>query len=916
MTRWPELDEARQRELYSKYACHELNLFLSRKDPEFFAAVIKPYLANKREQTFLDHYLLDHDLRPYLEPWAYGRLNVLERVLLAGRLADEGEGEVCARHITELAELDKPSPEIENAAFEVALSGSALEQAEDVFSEMPMEAEEEAMYSMDLADMDDDEADGFAAFGGRGGGGPMPPPAAPAAGAAPGAPPPPRQRARRASKKKRKLGGMERDERARELAKPAYRGVDKTKKWAENHYYRLPLASQGPELIRANPFWRDYAAHIAEGGDRPFLSGNFIYAVRNFSESMGALALLDLPFEREAPTYEADGPGAIMRTSTAHVVFHAQLGEVPAEEVEVQSDLLVAQDYFRADERYRWVDGERHEAPITGEFLVHTLYVCRVALTNVSSSSATLVLLIQIPRGAMPVANGAETRDIHLALSPHETRTIEYSFYFPAPGEFVHYPAHVSRNGELVGHAAPTRLEVVTELSEIDTSSWSYVSQSGSLAEVLDHVQTHNVERLDLDRIAWRMREREAYDAILGLLRSRHVYAPTLWSYSVHHADEGRIGEFLRHQDRLLRDCGYELDSPLVKTHPHPRAWYEHLEFAPLVHARAHQLGDKRHIDNHSLAEQYREFLTTLAYRPQPSAEQLLAATYYLLLQDRVAEAIETLARVVAEKVVGKLQYDYLRAYVALYENDPARARTLAEPHRDHGVDRWRKRFVALLDLLDELDGEGPKVSDADSREQVQAAAAASEPSLEIELEGRELAIAHQGIDSCTVSYYRMDIELLFSRQPFMQDQSARFALVQPNDRETVALDGASALHRHPLAEAYHRANAIIEVASGGLRQTVASYAHELELRVVEAYGQLRVHARGPERKPLAKTYVKVYARRSSGVSFYKDGYTDLRGAFDYATLSVGGPEDVQRFAILVMSEDHGALIREVGPPA
>ena len=67
----------------------------------------------------------------------------------------------------------------------------------------------------------------------------------------------------------------------------------------------------------------------------------------------------------------------------------------------------------------------------------------------------------------------------------------------------------------------------------------------------------------------------------------------------------------------------------------------------------------------------------------------------------------------------------------------------------------------------------------------------------------------------------------------------------------------------------------------------------------------------------MAKVYVKVYARRGGVVSFYKDGYTDLRGAFDYATVSVGpGLEGVERFAILIMSEDHGALIREVGPPA
>jgi len=35
--------------------------------------------------------------------------------------------------------------------------------------------------------------------------------------------------------------------------------------------------------------------------------------------------------------------------------------------------------------------------------------------------------------------------------------------------------------------------------------------------------------------------------------------------------------------------------------------------------------------------------------------------------------------------------------------------------------------------------------------------------------------------------------------------------------------------------------------------------------------------------KALAKVYVKSYVRTADGeVKFYKDGYTDLRGRFDY----------------------------------
>jgi hypothetical protein len=61
---------------------------------------------------------------------------------------------------------------------------------------------------------------------------------------------------------------------------------------------------------------------------------------------------------------------------------------------------------------------------------------------------------------------------------------------------------------------------------------------------------------------------------------------------------------------------------------------------------------------------------------------------------------------------------------------------------------------------------------------------------------------------------------------------------------------------------------------------------------------------------------VKVYARLADGqVKFYKDGYTDLRGRFDYASVSTPERTPVGRFAILVLADDRGAVIREAGTP-
>ncbi|HMO37683.1 MAG TPA: hypothetical protein PKA06_16705, partial [Gemmatales bacterium] len=69
LTNWPAWKPEEKRAFYSKHACHELSFFLYKRDTEFFQSVIKPYLANKKDKTFLDHWLLDQDLSSYLNPW-------------------------------------------------------------------------------------------------------------------------------------------------------------------------------------------------------------------------------------------------------------------------------------------------------------------------------------------------------------------------------------------------------------------------------------------------------------------------------------------------------------------------------------------------------------------------------------------------------------------------------------------------------------------------------------------------------------------------------------------------------------------------------------------------------------------------------------------------------------------------------
>lgn len=933
---WPRLSRAEKGSKLSEFACHELHFFVAKKDPDYFREVVAPYLANKRAKTFLDLWLLGADLSEFLRPWAHGRLNVVEKILLAQRVASDRAA--TARHVSDLFQLLPRDVEGDNRLFLAALQGSALDTDDALgFGAASRSAEKAALESV-ARDM---------ARGGPGGGGAVagmafksmsampamapPPPPAPAPSRAPA--PKMSKRARAESKKEAERydadeeaqevaslldvsldeapsDGLAQDLEKRKQVRALYRSPETTQELGESNYYRCVVEEQGPDRVRVNAFWRDYARHEGKG---PFLSAHFARATGNFTEMMFALSVLDLPFERTAPSVAYEGSRMKLEAKRETIVFHEEIK--PASPAERAVPVLVSQNYFRADDRTRVEEGEEVDKYVDGEMLVHVVYVTQVVLTNPTSSRQKLDLVLQIPRGAIPVRNGFRTKGETIVLESYSTHSLEYAFYFPAPGEFFHYPVHVSKDEALVASAPARPLRVVLEPTSVDRTSWAWVSQHGSTEDVLRFLDENAIERLELERIAWRMKDRKAYEQVLALLLRRHVWDETLAAYALRHGDAANVREYLLHQESFLRSCGLALESPLVAIDPVRRGWYEHREYAPLVNARAHKLGAKRRILNDRFAKQYAQWTKLLTYRPKLGPDDHLVQTAYHLLQDRVDEALASFARADRAKVEAKLQHDYLGAYLAFYGEDPAAARPVAQGHANHPVDRWRNLFRTVLAHLDEAEGKGGSVVDPADRTQKQSQLAATEAALEVKVEDRKVEVTYQNLAEARVSYYLMDIELLFSRQPFVQQQTSQFSLVKPNRSEVVRLPAGQTVHSFPLPQELHGANVVVEVVAGGLRRSQAYYAHALQVTVIEPMGQVRV-LEAKTQKPLPRTYVKAYARTGSGQArFFKDGYTDLRGRFDYASISTNDLDGAERFALLVLSEAHGAVIREAEPP-
>jgi hypothetical protein len=138
---------------------------------------------------------------------------------------------------------------------------------------------------------------------------------------------------------------------------------------------------------------------------------------------------------------------------------------------------------------------------------------------------------------------------------------VTYHFYFPRTGDFRQFPVHASRDDKIAGHAEAMEFNVVAELSDVDKSSWAWVSQNGSKEQVLDYLKEHNLHRTDLERIAWRMDDKPFFRKVIDLLEKRHAYNATLWSYGLKHDVPEVIETYLSYRDGFVRRCGKYLES-------------------------------------------------------------------------------------------------------------------------------------------------------------------------------------------------------------------------------------------------------------------------------------------------------------------------------------------------------------------
>ncbi len=398
--------------------------------------------------------------------------------------------------------------------------------------------------------------------------------------------------------------------------------------------------------------------------------------------------------------------------------------------------------------------------------------------------------------------------------------------------------------------------------------------------------------------------------------------------------------------------------------------WLQHRDYMPLFNKRMHKDHETTNTNankilNRDLRFTYERFVFELARSVEPLREcDRLRLVYYLLCQDRVEDAKRIFSHLRHnEKDAGRdfdcqLQIDYMAAYFDLFGEDPelSTARRVVKKYTDSPIahQKWAEKFSQVKTILEEIDRledadidflELHDMQDADedmssmpgSKQGKKAA-----PALSLAVcEGgdRNLEIRSRSIKAVIVKLYKMDLEVLFSRKPFSLSESkgdaSDFACVRPVHEEVVQLEVGSddaSKFLWVIPEQFKNSDAAVEVcaAEASLKASAIRFACPLQVLIAEKHGYLSAFMKAgassagsaPEKeklRPVVGAYCKVYMRTkkdSRKSVFYKDGYTDLRGRFDYAAISgASKPDDIDKFAILVMTEEFGGLVREAKVP-
>jgi hypothetical protein len=264
---------------------------------------------------------------------------------------------------------------------------------------------------------------------------------------------------------------------------------------------------------------------------------------------------------------------------------------------------------------------------------------------------------------------------------------------------------------------------------------------------------------------------------------------------------------------------------------------------------------------------------------------------------------LERFAKIDPQQLPGRLHYDYLHTVALFHQENPSAARGIAArnlPALPPGL--WRDRFQTVITQADEI------AALTASNETTSGGADDSSPQLDLVAgDGGRLLIRHRSLERTTLRLFSVDLEVLFSKDPFLKGDAGTEPAIRPNHLLVVQLQPDVNETSIELPENLRHGSLLASAESGNTRLLRVLDSRAIELRLFPNTRTLRVidTATG---KPLPKTYIKIYAEKQNGeVIYHKDGYTDLRGSFDYLSHTGVDVSEIKRVAIFASHPQKGA---------
>ena len=931
---WHSLTTEEKSKKYSGFMSNEINLFLYFKDREYFDEVVKPFILNKMEKGFVDYWLIgDHEkVLTYKSMDTFNTLNAFEKCLLISEVLkdDVDEAKILAEHVRLIAGEDEPNVKV----FDLVINlNNSLEVEAPQCPNAPM-----PMIGLLSLDSNNDNnmirnnlvGGAFCTFGGSGGHG--------GSGAM-----------LRSSQQNQNIGlnrmmkmpdrsgkhgaglnskmdkwGLfdeddDSDASYQKQARMEFQEAEVAVEYCETHYYGSPDIQY--RKIKENLFWSDFAQHIVKTHTTDnFLSSNFIIAIVNMTESLAALSVLSLPFHPPKNIITPHGGKGNKIEAAENLILLKK--EIKEAEGEINNDLLVIHRFFDPNNR----NSEKE----IGEFLVNKVYQIETIITNVSSKKKDFQILWQIPEGSLPLGTTNYQKSENKFLDSYSTTTFAYYFYFPQTGKFTQFPANIIIDNKVVARAQECNFEVVEERTEVSDETFRDIILSENKDSILDFLRTANLYKgekgFTFNDILWMMKDKDFFKKTTDILRERRIYSNEVWKFSSFHKDEQTFKEVLK-TSRISNIVGFYFESSLIKSSPLQEN-IRHLDYFPMLNARAHKLGDhsKSGILNYQLKETYNCLLIRLVEKKNLDNEDYLTLAYYYLLQDRIKEAITIFQRIKPADFEApgrlKMQYDYMRAYLDFFIGEETGfqiAKKISKEYSNYPILSWKVLFREIFDQLEEFEegidyDKDIDLEDESKKKSNMKKSINLEPILHCELEGKNIKAEYNNIQKVAVKYYVIDPEVMFSRTPFLNQSTEDFAYVKPMETQEVEFNDKLKTHTFEILEKLQKENLVIEVSGKSKQSFLTYFSTTLKISINENFGELKVTDQ--DEKPIPKVYVKTFSKEKDGkIKFFKDGYTDIRGKFEYAQINSKKLSTVDKFAIFAEKEDYGSTTREARVP-